>query len=162
MSSTCVTKSGIDELQKWMCHLALQLTDYPRVRQADAYRAMLQSSPVPRSWWALAVPQDDEEERLLQSASRAIAHRETLPPMSPKQRARLAMRLRLSSSILRAFAQDHSPTGWIQERIRGMSRYELLEWALIEAWPMAAEVFYETMIWQDQVPIHVEPPTGSR
>jgi hypothetical protein len=154
-----MTPLDLDELQKWLCLEALTLIGFPDQRENEAYRAMASEPEFLPHWWSGIFVQDAAETALLDSAARAFAHGKPLPEISLAQRGRLALRLRLGSRILRTYGSRHinrRSKGWFPARLYKLSKIELLEWLLVDAWPICVEILDETLLWADEV----EHPTA--
>lgn len=146
-----MTPISFDSLQRWLCQEALGIVGFPDVPESAAYKAMTNEPELLLQWWDGAFEQNEQENTLLDLAARAFAQRKPLPELSLAQRGRLALRLRLASRILRALSNAGTPSskGWFPTKLRKFSEPELLEWLLVDAWPICAEIFDETLSWTD-------------
>ncbi len=149
----------LDWLQRQMCRWALELVGYPHRAEHECYTAMLREPPVVYRWWEGVFAPNIEEENLLDTASKAIASGNPLPPLKDAQKGRLALRLRLASRIVRHISsrQARIPRGWFPSRLSKMSQRELVEWTLVHGWKFAVEIFDESLDWSDQTPGYMTP-----
>lgn len=123
-----------------------------------AIQAMLDEPRVCEVWWDGVFPPSPEQHEQLEQSARCFARGDPLPSLSPAQRARLALRIRLASRLARAFSARHSePTaGWVGRKLSALPEAEAIEWLLTDGWRLAAEVLDETLHWADE--IEVRPP----
>jgi hypothetical protein len=126
------------------------------LRPFDAYNAMLREPEHLSRWWGGAFEQSEDEGKIIDAAAKCFAAREPLPNLTIEQLARLAVRLRIGSRIIRAISSRAyvQPKGWFANKLRRMTERELVEWILIEGWHFWAEIFDEAHSWADEV----EPP----
>ena len=150
---------SFDSIQRWLSQEAIALTGYPGIPQSAAYKAMASEPEILKNWWEGAFEQNEQETALLDSAARAFAHGQPLPELSLAQRGRLALRLRLASRILRAMRDNDTiqSKGWFPAKFHKLSEPDLLEWLLVNAWPMCAEILDEALSWADEF----EHPPGN-
>jgi hypothetical protein len=143
---------NFDSIQRWLCQEAIALIGFPGIPANAAYKAMAFEPDMLLHWWDGAFEQNEQETVLLDLAARAFAHGQPLPELSLAQRGRLALRLRLASRILRALRSSptKSPKGWFQAKLHKFSEPDLLEWLLVDAWPMCAEILDESLSWEDE------------
>lgn len=151
-----MTAQDYNTLQMQLCGEANAILEDIGVRPADAYNAMLREPEMLMTWWSGVFEQSEADEAAIVSAARAFAAGQTLPELTLPQRARLALRLRLGSRIVRAISsrQHVQPNGWFPNKLRRMTSRELVEWVLLDGWHFCAEIFDEAMSWADGV----EPP----
>lgn len=153
-------RHSFDSIQRWLCQEAIALTGFPAIPADAAYKEMTNEPKMLKNWWEGAFEQDEQETALLDSAARAFAHRQPLPELSLAQRGRLALRLRLASRILRAMSDQDTiqSKGWFPAKFHKLSEPDLLEWLLVIAWPMCAEILDESLSWADEF---AHPPAYS-
>jgi hypothetical protein len=85
----------------------------------------------------------------------------TLPELSIEQRARLAVRLRLGAQILRALDGTHTGprAGWFQAKLGKLSKDELVEWLIVDAWPICADLLDGVLSWAEEFEHPIAPST---
>jgi hypothetical protein len=130
------------------------------LRPGQAYQLMLTEPDFLPRWWCGAFEQSPEEEALIDEAARAYALSKPLPELSVPQRARLALRLRLASRILRAMSNRHDVLlkGWFPNKLKRLGQQRLFECLLVDTWRCWSEIFDETLLWADGVD---QPPAPS-
>lgn len=126
------------------------------LRPFNAYNAMLREPEMLSRWWGGAFEQSEDEGKIIDAAAKAFAAKEVLPNLSLPQLARLAIRLRIGSRIIRAISsrQHVQPKGWFPNKLRRMNERALVEWVLVDGWHFWGDVFDEALTWADGV----EPP----
>jgi hypothetical protein len=146
-------------LQMQLCGESNAILEDMGVRPADAYNAMLREPEMLTTWWSGVFEQSDGDHAAIDAAARAYAAGEPLPELTVPQRARLALRLRLGSRIVRAISsrQHVQPKGWFPNKLRRMTSRELVEWVLLDGWHFYAEIFDEAMSWADSVQPPIAP-----
>lgn len=151
-----MTAQDYNTLQIQLCGESNAILEDIGVRPADAYNAMLREPEMLMTWWSGVFEQSEADQTTIDAAARAFAAGQPLPDLTVPQRARLALRLRLGSRIVRAISsrQHVQPKGWFPNKLRRMTSRELVEWVLLDGWHFCAEIFDEAMCWADAV----EPP----
>jgi hypothetical protein len=151
-----MTSDDYNRLQMQLCGESTAILEDMGLLPADAYNAMLREPEMLMTWWGGVFEQSEADHAAIDAAARAFAAGLPLPELTVPQRARLALRLRLSSRIVRAISsrQHVQPKGWFPDKLRRMTSRELVEWILLDGWHFCAEVFDEAMLWADEI----EPP----
>ena len=154
-----MASESFDSILAWMCVEAERLLESQVSPASLAYQAMANEPKHLQCWWEGAFEKDEKEAALLRSAALAIAHDKPLPELSIEQRARLALRLRLGTRILRALSSKHttSTTGWFPTKLRNLSKPELLEWLLVDAWPICADLLDGVLEWASEFEHPIAP-----
>src|ERR1043165_2835522 len=154
-----MTSEDYNLLQMQLCGESNAILQEIGLRPFDAYGRMLREPDMLMHWWDGAFEQSEADEIAIESAARAYAAGSSLPELTVPQRARLALRLRLGSRIVRAISsrQHTKPKGWFPNKLRRMPVKELIEWVLLDGWNFSAEIFDEAMLWADEVQPPIAP-----
>lgn len=151
-----ITPEQWNEIQSDLWRIAYQLTNGEG--KIGSYEAMLVEPNSVTNWWSGAFDQSEADEATIDSAAMAIAENGPLPDLSPPQRGRLALRLRLASRVIRAMSNRHqSPAkGWLPSKLAKISEEDALIWLLVDGHRFWIEILDETLLWADSVD-HPEP-----
>ena len=156
-----MTTQEYNALQIHLCRESNAILEDVGVRTTDAYNAMLREPELLISWWDGVFERCEADRAAIDAAAKAFAAGLPLPDLTLPQRARLAMRMRLGSRIVRAISsrQPVQPKGWFPNKLRRITPRELVEWLLLEGWHFWAEIFDESMLWADGVKPPPAPST---
>lgn len=155
-TSSVITPQQWNDLQLWLCGAGI--LDVLGGSEGDKYQPMLREPDVVTNWWSGALELCESDEEAINKAAKAVAWRKPLPNLTPAQRGRLALRMRLASRIARAMSSRHQDPakGWLTDYLSNMAEGEALEWLLTKGWDYWSEVMDETLLWADSVD-HPEP-----
>jgi hypothetical protein len=149
-----ISAENWNDLQRWLCGQAVwHVLGLEDGSEELAYAHMLKEPDVVSNWWEGAFESSEEDEAAITAGAKAVAHEQPLPELTPAQRGRLALRLRLASRIARAMSSRHQKPakGWFTDRLSGMSESDAIEWLLTDGCAFWIEVFDETLSWADSV-----------
>jgi hypothetical protein len=140
-----------DQIQRELQDAILDLIGSLEKLDGD-FDAMLTEPKVILKWWSGIFEKNEAESALMDKAALAFANSQPLPNLSLAQKGRLAMRLRLGCRVLRVLGHnDPAPKGWLPKKVRNLTKAQLLEWLLVDAWPVWLETLDETLIWAEEV-----------